>query len=134
MSAHTAILQQIYDCFNSRDIDGVLAALADDVQWANAMEGGHALGLAAVRAYWTRQWALVSPHIRPVRFETLADGAVLALVEQSVFDLDGKPLQDQSFGLQDKLVGHRFRFQGNKVVRFDVEDATAQSGAAGNGP
>jgi hypothetical protein len=35
------LLKRIYDCFNARDIDGVLAVLADDVAWANGMDGGH---------------------------------------------------------------------------------------------
>jgi hypothetical protein len=133
MPDRPAILQQMYDRFNARDIDGVFAALADNVLWANGMEGGHEEGLSAVRDYWTRQWALVSPHVQPVSFTTLADGAVLAVVVQSVFDLDGKPLQDASFGLQDKLVGHRFTFAGDQVTRFDIQDAGLQSGAAGIG-
>jgi len=125
MDRNTATLQDMYAAFNARDIDRVLAALADDVAWANGMEGGHAHGLAAVRDYWTRQWALVSPHVRPVGFTTLPDGAVLATVEQSVRDVEGKPLQDESFGLQDKLVGHLFRFDGDKVIRFDIQDDIA---------
>jgi hypothetical protein len=41
MDADVEILKRIYDRFNARDIDGVLAALADDVAWANGMDGGH---------------------------------------------------------------------------------------------
>ena len=61
-------LERIYDRFNARDIDGVLTALTDDVAWANGMDGGHVHGREAVRAYWTRQWAMVSPHVEPVGF------------------------------------------------------------------
>ena len=60
------ILKRIYDRFNSRDIDGVLALLADDVIWANGRDGGHVHGREAVREYWIRQWAMVSPHVEPV--------------------------------------------------------------------
>lgn len=55
MEGDVDVLKRIYDRFNARDIDGVLAALADDVAWANAMDGGHVHGREAVREYWTRQ-------------------------------------------------------------------------------
>jgi ketosteroid isomerase-like protein len=56
MDGDVELLKRIYDCFNARDIDGVLPVLADDVAWANGMDGGHVYGREAVRAYWTRQW------------------------------------------------------------------------------
>ena len=40
MDGDVAVLKRMYDRFNARDIDGVLAALADDVVWANGMDGG----------------------------------------------------------------------------------------------
>ncbi len=115
-------LERLYARFNARDIDGVLTALADDVAWANGMEGGHVHGHEAVRAYWTRQWAIVSPHVEPVGFRRTADGAVLAEVLQTLRDLDGNPLEGQALGLENKTVGHLFRFQGGKVVRFDIQE------------
>src|SRR5258706_541194 len=39
MADNIAVLRAIYNCFNARDIDGVLDALTDDVAWANGMEG-----------------------------------------------------------------------------------------------
>ena len=122
MTTNTPMLQDMYDGFNARDIDRVLAALAFDVAWANGMEGGHAHGLAAVRDYWTRQWAIVSPTVTPLKFEEQADGTVLVTVAQAIRDLEGKPLQDAGFGLQDKLVGHVFHFRDAKVVRFDIAE------------
>lgn len=116
-------LKRIYQRFNARDIDGVLSALADDVAWANGMEGGHVHGREALRDYWTRQWATVSPHVEAMRFQRTADGAILAEVRQSVRDLDGNPLQGQTHGLTDRTVGHLFRFQDGKVTNFDIEDA-----------
>jgi ketosteroid isomerase-like protein len=116
-------LEHIYDRFNARDIDGVLAALAEDVAWANGMDGGHVHGLEEVRAYWTRQWAIVSPHVEPVTFHRAADGAIVAEVRQTVYDLDGKPLEGQTHGLKDKTVGHVFRLRDGKVTRFDIQDA-----------
>jgi ketosteroid isomerase-like protein len=116
-------LKRIYDRFNARDIDGVLSALTDDVAWANGMEGGYVHGCEAVREYWTRQWAMVSPRVEPMRFRRAADGAIIAEVQQSVRDLEGKPRQGQTHGLKDKTVGHVFRLRAGKVARFDIQDA-----------
>ncbi|MHB8284884.1 MAG: nuclear transport factor 2 family protein [Caulobacteraceae bacterium] len=115
-------IKHIYACFNARDIDGVLARLADDVAWANGMDGGFVHGHEAVRAYWTRQWSLVDPHVEPVSFRRTEDGAVIADVLQTVRDLQGRPLEGQTHGLKDKTVGHVFHLREGKVVRFDIED------------
>jgi hypothetical protein len=116
------LVERMYERFNARDMDGVLVTLTDDVAWANGMDGGHVHGREAVRAYWTRQWAVVSPHVEPVGFHRNADGAIIAEVRQSVRDLEGKPLQGQTHGLKDKTVGHVFRFREGRVARFDIED------------
>lgn len=116
------VIKGMYDCFNARDIDGVLAAVADEVAWANGMDGGHVHGHEAVREYWTRQWAVVSPHVEPIAFQQTEDGAVAVEVIQSVFDLNGQPLSGQTHGLKDKTVMHIFRMDNDKVTRFDIQD------------
>ena len=35
MDIDIEVLKRMYDCFNARDIDGVLGALTEDVAWAN---------------------------------------------------------------------------------------------------
>ena len=119
MEDDVKFLERLYDRFNARDIESVLTALADDVAWANGMDGGHVHGREAVRAYWTRQWTMVSP----LGFHRTTDGAIIAEVRQSVRDLEGKPLEGQTHGLKDKTVGHVFRLREGKVARFDIEDA-----------
>lgn len=47
MDGDLEVLKRMYDHFNARNIDGVLAALADDVAWANGMDGGHVHGREA---------------------------------------------------------------------------------------
>ncbi len=116
------IIKGLYDRFNTRDIDGVLASLADDVAWANGMDGGYVHGHEAVRDYWTRQWAVVSPHVEPIAFQQTEDGAVAVEVIQTVFDLNGQPLSGQTHGLKDKTVMHIFWMDGDKVTRFDIQD------------
>ena len=53
-----AFLRRVYERFNARDIDGVLACLHPDVQWANGQDGGYVRGHDGVRRYWTRQWTM----------------------------------------------------------------------------
>ncbi|QAY75511.1 nuclear transport factor 2 family protein [Sphingosinicella sp. BN140058] len=122
MDEDVRTLQRIYERFNARDIDAVLTALSDDVAWANGMEGGHVHGHEAVRDYWTRQWAIVSPRVEPLAFRREPDGAILAEVRQSVRDLDGSPLAGQAHGLADRIVGHVFQFRQGLIVRFDIRD------------
>ena len=122
MTDDIAILRSIYAFFNARDIDGVLEALTDDVVWANGMEGGHVHGREGVREYWKRQWAIVSPHVEPVTFARGSDGSVVVEVNQTVTDLEGKPLQGQTHGLKDKTVGHIFHLRDGKVARFDIRE------------
>ncbi|MDK1374294.1 MULTISPECIES: nuclear transport factor 2 family protein [unclassified Sinorhizobium] len=120
---HVEIIKRIYERFNARDIDGVLAELVNDVTWANGMDGGHVHGREAVRDYWIRQWGVVSPHVEPVAFRTTDDGVIAVEVIQSVFDLDGQPLKGQTHGLKDKTVMHIFRMESGKIARFDIGDA-----------
>jgi ketosteroid isomerase-like protein len=44
VSDNVELLKRIYDRFNARDMETVLAALHEDVIWANGMEGGHVHG------------------------------------------------------------------------------------------
>jgi ketosteroid isomerase-like protein len=122
MDEEIAVLKRMYNRFNARDIDGVLGALTDDVTWANGMDGGHVRGREAVRDYWTRQWAMVSPHVDPVNFGRAPDGSIVVEVRQSLRDLQGRALQGQAHGLRDKTIWHVFRFHQGKVTRFDIQD------------
>ncbi len=59
-----------------------------------AWRGGYVHGREGVREYWTRQWAIVSPHVEPLSFDRGPDGSIVVEVSQSVRDLQGRPLQD----------------------------------------
>ncbi len=122
MTDDIAVVETVYAHFNARNIDGVLDALADDVDWAHAMDGGYVHGHSGVREYWTRQWAIVSPHVEPVNFTSAADGSVVVTVIQTIRDLDGNPLHEQTHGLKDTTVRHVFTLRGGKVTRFEVPD------------
>jgi len=116
MSDEVELLKRVYDRFNSRDMETVLAAMHEDVIWANGMEGGHVHGRKEVRSYWTRQWAMIDPHVEPVAFASGLDGEVIVEVHQVVHDLNGNLLAD-------KMVGHVFRIENGLVKRFDIRGA-----------
>jgi hypothetical protein len=109
-------LRGMYERFNAREMDAVLAAMHEDVVWANGMEGGHVQGREGVRAYWTRQWAMLDPRVDPVGFSTGANGEAIVEVHQVVHDLSGKLLVDQ-------MVGHIFQIEDGKIRRFDIRGA-----------
>jgi SnoaL-like domain len=113
LSDNVELLKRIYDRFNARDMETVLAALHKDVIWANGMEGGHVHGREGVRSYWTRQWAMVDPHVEPVAFAEGPKAEVIVEVHQVVRDLKGNLLVD-------KMVGHIFRVENGLVSRFDI--------------
>lgn len=113
--AYNELLQSAYDAFNERDIDFLLLLLHPDVDWPNGMEGGRVRGHQGVREYWTRQWDIVDPIVRPQRFESLPDGRIIAHVHQVVRDLDGKVLLDQT-------VQHIYRLEGPQIVSMHIHD------------
>lgn len=120
MTNKIEVLENMYDRFNARDIDGVLEMLTDDVIWANGMDNDYVHGRDGVRQYWTYQWSVVSPHVKPVSFHQGPNGSITVEVQQVIHDLEGK--SDQTHGLEDKTVGHIFSFKDGKVSRFDIRD------------
>ena len=113
MPDEVEFLKRLYDRFNDRDMVELLAAMQEDVIWANGMEGGHVHGREGVRSYWTRQWAMIDPHVEPVEFSKGPQGEIIVVVHQIVRDLNGTLLTD-------KLVGHVFRLEKGLVQRFDI--------------
>ena len=114
MDAHLEpLFRDIYAAFNRRDIDAVLAALDPDVDWPNAFEGGRVHGRAAVRDYWTRQFAQIDGRVEPRRVETTDDGRIAVTVHQVVRALDGSLLADRD-------VTHVYTLRDGLVVRMDV--------------
>jgi hypothetical protein len=111
-------LTPLYDAFNARDIDRVMARFGPDVNWPNAWEGGRVVGHAAVRDYWLRQWEVIDPIVRPQRVRELDDGRVEVLVHQVVRDRDGDLLSEA-------YVLHTYTVSGGLIIRMDVGDPQA---------
>jgi hypothetical protein len=108
----------LYEAFNARDIDAVMARFAPDVDWPDAWHGGRVVGHDAVRAYWLGQWEVIDLQVRPRRERELPDGRVEVLVEQTVRDRDGDLLSHA-------FVLHTYTVTGPLIARMDVGDPAA---------
>ena len=118
-SAEIELLQRMYAAFNRRDIESVLAAMQDNVDWPNGMEGGRVLGKPAVRDYWTRQFEVLDPSVEPKNFTKEADGRIAINVHQVVHDKSGKIVVDQ-------MIQHVYEFRGGLIQSMEIREA-AQS-------
>lgn len=108
-----ATIRRMYERFNAREIDAVIELMRPDVEWPNALEGTRISGHDAVRAYWTAQFAEFDPRVEPVGLESLEDGRVRVLVDQSLYDLEGD-LVGQG------RVFHDYEFRDGLIARMDV--------------
>jgi hypothetical protein len=108
------LLRQLYQDFNARQIDAVLAHMHTDVAWPNGWEGGYVAGHDEVRAYWLRQWSQIDPIVEPLSFETRPDGKIAIKVRQLIKDLDGRLVSD------DQL-HHVYSFDNGKVRTMVIE-------------
>ena len=113
INAEQDMLVQAYRDFNERRINAVLARMHPAVEWANGMEGGHVYGVDNVRAYWTRQWSTIDPHVEPLRVERDEAGRFVVEVHQVVHDLEGNLLVDT-------VVHHAYRIAGGLIERMDI--------------
>lgn len=108
------VLRAAYHAFNARDVEAALDLMHPEVDWPNAWEGGRAIGRAAVRDYWNRQFAAISSNVEPLRFSHEPDGSILVDVHQVVRDAQTGELRS------DARVRHRYKLKDALVVRMDV--------------
>ena len=111
MASVEDVLKHLYDRFNARDMEAVLAMMRDEVVWTNGMDGGHVRD--GVRDYRTRQGAMIDPHVEPIGFSAGPDGAAEVEVRQTVRDRAGR-------ALSERIVRHVFRFADGLIERFDI--------------
>ena len=108
-----SLLTTAYDAFNARDVDRALVAMHPDVEWPNGMEGGYVHGREAVRAYWTRQWTMIDPHVEPRRFATDAEGRIVVDVHQVVRDGAGAVVTDL-------MIQHVYLIDNGLIRRMEI--------------
>lgn len=107
------LLRDLYHAFNRRDVERVVSAMHEDVDWPNAWEGGRVTGRDGVRDYWARQFEQIDPSVDPVGFSQDDDGRISVDVHQVVRGLDGAVLADGR-------VIHVYAFRDGLIERMDV--------------
>jgi hypothetical protein len=117
MQSSEETLRRAYRAFNSRDLDAAMELMHPEVDWPNSWEGGRVTGRDAVRAYWTRQFAVISSRVDPERFAEEPDGSITVDVHQVVHDAQGGEL------ISDARVRHRYRLENGLVMRMDVSES-----------
>ena len=112
----SALLERVYEAFNARDIETVLAALHPEVDWPNGWEGGRITGRDGVRDYWTRQWAALDPKVTPTSIVAGSDGRLTVRVHQLVKDHAGHVAFDGE-------VEHVYTFEGDLIRAMEIRSS-----------
>lgn len=126
MTDTKTLVAQAYAAFNTRDIEGALALMTEDVSWPRASEGGKVVGKEEIRAYWLRQWAEFDPHVEPLALTDQDKGRIRVRVHQLVRSLRGDLLSDSE-------VLHVFTVKSGLIAAMalgDEPNATAGPSAA----
>ncbi len=83
----------------------------------NAWEGARVIGRAAVRDYWSRQFA-ISSRVEPKDFTEEANGSITVDVHQVVHDASTGEL------ISDSGVRHLYRLEDGLVTRMNVLESS----------
>lgn len=111
MGKREALLAQLYEAFNRRDIETVISHLHPDVDWPDQLEHRRLHGRDAVRDYWREQFKVIAPEQAPIRFEELSPTEVLVTVHQRIVNLDGQIWSEGQ-------AQHRYEFSGDLIIRM----------------
>ncbi len=102
----------MYAAYNSRDAEGLLALVTDDVDWPDGPARLH--GKDALRDYWLRQWTKIHTHDEPSTPIDLDGGRIAVRVDQTVHTPDGAPVSTGRFL-------HVFQIREGLAARLDIE-------------
>jgi hypothetical protein len=108
------MITKMYDAFNERRTDDVLAFMSSDVAWPKAFEGGYVVGHDAIRDYWSRQWSEINPNVEPVGMTERSDGRIDVDVRQVVKDMEGNMLFNG-------MVKHVYTVKDGLIEKMDIE-------------
>lgn len=101
----------MYDAYNARDLEALTALLREDVNWPDGEARLH--GRAAVRDYWSRQWARTRTHDVVTNVIDLGAGRTAVRIAQVVRDLDGAVLSTGAFE-------QTYEFRDGLLARMDM--------------
>jgi len=124
MTAEHDLLLKMYNAFNARDIDTVLAGMHRDVDWPNGWERGRIHGHQAIRDYWTRQWKAVDLQVDPIAFDSDNAGCTIVRLHELVRDLEGNFI---SVGVLE----HVFRMEDGLVRSMEIRGTCPEDKADG---
>lgn len=113
MTLDPILLHNLYNAFNTKDIEQVIAMMHPLVAWASDTHGGYVHGRESVREYWKAQFMMLDPKMNPVSFSVDDAGRAVFDVRQVFHDLDGHLLMD-------KTVKHIFSFDNGLIKKFDI--------------
>jgi hypothetical protein len=120
MTSKQQFLQNLYEAFNKREIETVLAFMQTDVKWANGMQGGFVYGRDVVREYWSKQFEVIQSQLEPLQFESNENNRITVTVRLIVRDLEGKLLMD-------KTVQHIFTIENGLISLFEISNSESFS-------
>lgn len=103
-----ALLTRLYEAFNRKDIEAVVAYLHPDVSWPNLFGEGRLQGRDAMRRMWREQFTAINPEATPITYTTLPDGRVRVEIAYVVRTLDGRLFTEEiatnTYRLEDGLI------------------------------
>ncbi|MDP1630005.1 MAG: nuclear transport factor 2 family protein [Caulobacter sp.] len=103
-----ALLTRLYEAYNRKDVDAVVAGMHPEIDWPSLFSEGRVVGREAVRALLTRQFQTMDPEITPVAMTRDAQGRVRVRVNYVVRDLKGKLFTEEDntnvFSFRDGLI------------------------------
>ncbi len=123
--AHHERIGRMYDAFNARDLEELIAFLCEDVDWPDGEARLH--GRKAVRTHWSRQWARTRTHDEVTDVIDLGPGRTAVRIAQVVRNLDGVVLSTGAFE-------QAYEFRDGLVARMDmrrIEDPSSTKGTTG---
>ncbi len=114
-SREISLLRRMYDAFNRRDFEAVLAVMHSEVEWPNGWEGGWVHGRDAVREYWKRQFEVLESQVDPQKFTSESDGRIAIDVHQVVHGKDGKLIAE-------RIVQHVYEIRDGLIRRMEIRE------------
>lgn len=106
----------LWIAMNGQDIEAAVALLHPDVDWQDIMNGGRRHGRAAVRAYWAKTTALLTPGTSMIDYRLIGEDRIAARLLHSVRDKQGKLWGEEA-------LTQIFTFRDGLIIRMDLDEA-----------